>query len=174
VSEAAKSAGVSPEPLDGSGLDIAVIVARFNREVTERLLEACTQALAGCGARHVVHWVPGAMEIGVVAMRLAGSGDYDAVICLGAVIRGETPHFEHVSSAAVEAVSRVSLATGVPAIMGILTTDDVPQAMARAGGDHGNKGEEAALTAVEMALLMKKVGRSLRPLGFQRQLEKAP
>jgi 6,7-dimethyl-8-ribityllumazine synthase len=102
-----------------------------------------------------VHWVPGAFEIPLVAQRLAGSGGFDAVICLGAVIRGDTPHFDFVAGECAAGVARVALDTGVPCIFGVLTTDDLSQAMARAGGAEGNKGSEAAATALETAALLR-------------------
>jgi 6,7-dimethyl-8-ribityllumazine synthase len=104
-----------------------------------------------------VAWTPGSFEIPLVAHRLAGSGRYDAVICLGAVIRGETDHYEHVAGQAAAGIARVALDTGVPAIFGVLTTDTLEQAVNRAGAKAGNKGFEAALTAVEMATLLRRL-----------------
>jgi 6,7-dimethyl-8-ribityllumazine synthase len=141
--------------LDATGMRIAIVAGRFNDHVTEPLLEGATGALRDVGLTDVpVHWVPGAFEIPLVAQRLARSGGFDAVICLGAVIRGDTPHFDLVARECAAGVARVALDTGVPCIFGVLTTDDLDQAMARAGGVEGNKGAEAARTAVEMVDLL--------------------
>ena len=104
-----------------------------------------------------VHWVPGAFEIPLVAQRLAASGVCDAVVCLGAVIRGDTPHFEFVAGECAAGIARVSLDTGVPVVFGVLTTDDLDQALARCGGSAGNKGDESARTAVEMVDLLRQL-----------------
>ena len=142
--------------LDATGMRIAIVAGRFNDHVTKPLLEGATEALRDLGLGSVpVHWVPGAFEIPLVAQRLAGSGGFDAVICLGAVIRGDTPHFDFVAGECAAGVARVALDTGVPCIFGVLTTDDLSQAMARAGGAEGNKGAEAARTAVEMVDLLR-------------------
>lgn len=142
--------------LDATGMRIAIVAGRFNDHVTKPLLEGATDALRGLGLATVpVHWVPGAFEIPLVAQRLARSGGFDAVICLGAVIRGDTPHFDFVAGECASGVARVALDTGVPCIFGVLTTDDLDQAMARAGGAEGNKGAEAARTAVEMVDLLR-------------------
>jgi 6,7-dimethyl-8-ribityllumazine synthase len=109
-----------------------------------------------------VHWVPGAFEIPLVAQRLAMSGVCDAVICLGAVIRGDTPHFDYVAGECAAGIMRVSLDTGVPIVFGVLTTDDLDQALARCGGAVGNKGEESAATAVEMVDLLRKITKGNR------------
>jgi len=141
---------------DGSGLRVAVVVARFNHLVCARLLEGCTGALRARGvAEDAIHvaWVPGAFEIPLAARRLAASGRYDAVVTLGAVIRGGTPHFDYVCRAVTDGVREAARDTGVPVIFGVLTTDDLEQALARAGGGEGNKGEEMAAAAVEMAHL---------------------
>ncbi len=146
--------------LDAAGMRIAVVAGRFNGSVTKSLLEGALDGLRAHGldlTDVLVAWVPGAYEIPLVAKRLAGSGEFDAVICLGAVIRGGTPHFEHVSGQCAAGVTRAALDTGVPVIFGVLTTDDVDQAMERAGGDEGNKGFEAALTAIEMVDLLRRL-----------------
>jgi 6,7-dimethyl-8-ribityllumazine synthase len=147
------------EPL-GAGRHIAVVAARFNEVVTSRLVEG---ALAGLtrhgvpdGAVHVV-WVPGAFEIPLVARRLAGSGRFDAVVCLGAVIRGETAHFDLVAAEAARGIAEVSRSTGVPCIFEVLATDTLEQAEARAGGTHGNKGWEAAVAALEMVSVVERL-----------------
>jgi 6,7-dimethyl-8-ribityllumazine synthase len=148
--------------LDGRGLSIAIVVARFNEAVVERLLAGCRSGLERHGvapeAIDIAH-VPGSFEAPGVAKLLAGSGRYHAVICLGAVIRGGTPHFEYVAGQAAAGVLRAGLDTGVPVIFGILTTDTVEQALDRAGLKAGNKGYDAAVAAVEMANLYRTLRR---------------
>jgi len=142
-------------PLDASSLRFAVVVAEFNGSITTRLLEGARECFAKNGvpsASVEVRWVPGAFELPLAAQRLAATGGYDAIIALGCVVRGETPHFEYVSNAATYGLQRVALDTGLPVAFGVLTTDDFAQAEARAGGAQGNKGFDAAQTAVEMAL----------------------
>jgi 6,7-dimethyl-8-ribityllumazine synthase len=151
------------EALDASGMRLAVVVGRFNAHVSRPLLDGALAALAALGlpAQAVpVHWVPGAFEIPLVAKRLAASGQVDAVICLGAVIRGETAHFEYVAGPCATGVARAALDTGIPVVFGVLTTNDDEQALARAGGREGNKGEEAARTAVEMVGLLRWIDKS--------------
>jgi 6,7-dimethyl-8-ribityllumazine synthase len=149
--------------LDATGMRIAVVAGRFNDHITRPLLDGALGALRAAGLDHVpVHWVPGAFEIPLVAQRLATSGECDAVVCLGAVIRGDTPHFEFVAGECAAGIARVSLDTGVPVIFGVLTTDNLDQALARCGGAavNGvacNKGEESATTAVEMVDLLRKI-----------------
>lgn len=142
----------------GEGLRIAVVVARWNGFVTDILLDGALETLANNGvagdAVSVIH-VPGSFEVASGALWAAQSGKVDAVICLGAVIRGETAHFEYVSAAAQQGILDVSLRTGIPVIFGVLTVDTVEQAIERAGGKEGHKGEEAALTAIEMANLRR-------------------
>jgi 6,7-dimethyl-8-ribityllumazine synthase len=144
------------EPL-GRGRRVAIVVARFHEHVTAKLLEG---ALAGLRAHGVdddaltVAWVPGAFEIPLVAKRLAETGAYDALICLGAVIRGETAHFDLVAAEAARGVAEVSRGTGIPVIFEVLATDTLAQAEARAGGTHGNRGWDAAESALEMADLL--------------------
>jgi 6,7-dimethyl-8-ribityllumazine synthase len=143
---------------DGAGLRICVVVARWNSFITAKLLEGALSALRECGLREediTTAWVPGSFEVPTAARWAAESGRYDAVICLGAVIRGETAHFEYVAGGAAEGIGRVSQDTGVPAVFGVLTVDNVEQAMARIGGKEGHKGEESARTAIEMANLRK-------------------
>ncbi|MCZ7530968.1 MAG: 6,7-dimethyl-8-ribityllumazine synthase [Acidimicrobiia bacterium] len=135
----------------------AVVASRFNKEITDRLLDGALAAFGEHGVTddHIeVFWVPGAFELPLVAQHCAGSGEFDAVVCVGAVVRGGTPHFDYVAGAAARGVMTAALATGVPVVFGVLTTDDEEQALARAGGTEGNKGEEAAVTALEMADLM--------------------
>lgn len=140
--------------LNGRGLKIGIVVSRFNQRITQRLLEGAEHALeeAGVSADTVTTVsVPGAFEIPGAAKRLACRSKVDAIVCLGAVVRGQTEHFTYVSKAVQEGVLAVSLETGVPITFGVLTTDDFEQAMARTGGDLGHKGYEAAQDAVEMA-----------------------
>jgi 6,7-dimethyl-8-ribityllumazine synthase len=137
-----------------------VVVARFNELVTRKLLDGALEGLQAHGVADEdvdVAWVPGAFELPLVARRLAASRTYDAVICLGAVIRGETAHFEHVAGQAATGIREAGEATGVPVIFGVLTTRNLEQALARAGGDHGNKGWDAAAAALEMASLMEQL-----------------
>ena len=136
---------------DARGLKFAVLVARFNSRITEKLLEGAREALTQAGAAGIeVFHVPGAFELPLAAKWLAHGG-YSAIIALGAVIRGETPHFECVCDAAARGLLQVSLETGTPVSFGVLTTNTLAEAEARAGGNHGNKGFDAAMTAIEMA-----------------------
>jgi 6,7-dimethyl-8-ribityllumazine synthase len=147
--------------LTGSGRRVAVVVARFNEIVTAKLVEGALAGLAKHGVRDddvTVAWVPGAFEIPLVARRLAASG-VDAVICLGAVIRGETLHFDLVATEAARGIAAVSAETGVPCIFEVLATDDLAQALARAGGAHGNMGWNAAEAALEMAGVLDRMPR---------------
>lgn len=139
-----------------AGLRFGVVVSRFNHPISHALLDGCTRELETRGAApEAIHvaWVPGAFEIPFAARALAASGRYDAIVTLGAVVRGGTPHFEYVCRAATDGVREVARDTGVPVLFGVLTTDDMEQALARAGGAEGNKGQEVALAAVEMARL---------------------
>ncbi len=139
------------------GRRFAVVASRFNEVVVRRLLEGALEAFAAGGAGEGdvdVAWVPGSFELPLVARRLAGTGRYAAVVCLGAVIRGETPHFDHVAQQAANGIRRAAEDTGVPVIFGVLTTDTFQQATERAGGAHGNKGWDAAMAAMEMASLL--------------------
>lgn len=144
--------------LVGKGLRFGIVVGRFNEFITSKLLGGALDSLK----RHDVEdgnvelaWVPGAFEIPLAAQKMAASRQYDAVICLGAVIRGSTPHFDYVCAEVSKGVAKVSLDTGVPTIFGVLTTDSIEQAIERAGSKAGNKGWEAAATAIEMANLLK-------------------
>lgn len=143
--------------LVGRGKKFALVVSRFNEFITSKLLSGAIDALT----RHevaeediCVAWVPGAFEIPLVARKLAERGDFDAVICLGAVIRGATPHFDYVASEVAKGIAKVSLDTGVPVIFGVITADTLEQAIERAGTKAGNKGFEAAVSALEMASLL--------------------
>lgn len=147
--------------LQASGLRFAVVVARFNDFVAQRLLEGARDALVRTGGSEkdiTVVKVPGSFEAPMIAGRLASSGQYDAIICVGAVVRGETPHFEYVASEAAKGIAQVAMQSGVPVAFGIVTADSMEQAIDRAGGKSGNKGFDAAMTAIEMANLIKKLG----------------
>jgi 6,7-dimethyl-8-ribityllumazine synthase len=148
--------------VDGTGLRIGVVVGRFNEFVTRQLLDGALDTLQRYGVDddHIdVIWVPGAFEIPVVAKRLAEGGVHDAVICLGAVIRGATPHFDYVCANMAAGIARAGYDSGRPVIFGVLTTNTVDEAVDRAGAKAGNKGRDAATAAIEMADLM----RQLRP-----------
>jgi 6,7-dimethyl-8-ribityllumazine synthase len=143
---------------NGAGLRVCIVVARWNGFITTKLLDGALKTLAECGvagADMTTAWVPGSFEVPTAAHWAAESGRYDAIICLGAVIRGETAHFEYVAGGAAEGIARVSHDTGIPVVFGVLTVDNVEQAMARTGGKDGHKGEESARTAIEMANLRK-------------------
>ena len=170
--------GPAPEPpLPGAGgYRFALVVSRFNPGVTDRLREGATALLAEAGAAAEdveVFDVPGAYELPQAALCAAETGRFDAVVCLGCVIRGETPHFEYISSAVAHGIMRASADTGVPIAFGVLTTDTEAQAAARAGEGRDNKGREAAAAAVEMAVLFRRLGRARthggasRAFGFQ-------
>ncbi len=144
--------------IDGAGLRIAIVVASFNDFITARLLDGAQAALARHGVRDddiTIARVPGSFEIPVVAKRLADSAQCDAVICLGAIIRGETDHYEHVAGEAAKGIANAGFTSGVPVIFGVLTTDTLEQAINRAGGKQGNNGYAAGIAAIEMANLMR-------------------
>ena len=146
--------------LVGHGLRFAIVVARFNELVTRRLLEGARHGLArhGVAAEDVdVAWVPGSFEIPLVARKMAETGRYAAVICLGCVIRGETGHYDHVAGQAAGGVLQAGMGTGVPVIFGVLTTETVEQALNRAGLKAGNKGIDAAMAAIEMVNLLRQI-----------------
>ena len=144
--------------MNGEGLRIGIVVATFNEFITSKLLDGAQAALARHGVRDddvSVASVPGSFELPLVAKKLAESGQHDAVICLGAVIRGETDHYEHVAGEAAKGIANVGLSSGVPVIFGVLTTDTLEQAINRAGGKQGNNGYGAGLASIEMANLMR-------------------
>ena len=146
--------------LRGDGLRVAIACGRFNDLITERLLAGARDGLVRHGVDEASIsevWVPGAFELPLVALRLASSGEYDAVICLGAVIRGATGHYEHVAGQCAAGIQRAQLDTGVPVVFGVLTTDTIEQAIERAGTKAGNKGFESASTAIEMADLLRQL-----------------
>ena len=139
------------------GRRLAIVVARFNELVTGKLLDGALECLRAHGVDEddlLVAWVPGAFELPLVSRRLAASGGFDAVICLGAVVRGETPHFDHVAEQAALGIRTAAEDTGVPVIFGVLTTNTLEQAIDRAGGKHGNKGWDAAMAALETASVL--------------------
>ena len=144
----------------GEGLKIGIVVSRFNDFITNKLLEGSLDAMLRHGVNEEdieVTWVPGAFEIPLAAQRLAGTKKYDAVICLGAVIRGATPHFEYVAGEVTKGIAQVGLNTGLPIIYGVVTADTLEQAIERAGTKQGNEGSKAALTAIEMANLLNTI-----------------
>ena len=146
--------------LRGDGLRIAIVCGRFNDLITERLLSGARDGLIRHGvdeASITEAWAPGAFELPLVAKRLAASGEYDAVICLGAVIKGATGHYDFVAGNCASGIQQAQMETGVPVIFGVLTTDTIEQAIERAGTKAGNKGFEAAATAIEMADLLRQL-----------------
>jgi len=148
--------GTTPE-LDGAELSIAVVVSRFNEDISKRLMRGALDALGQHGVEEPdVFWVPGSLELPVTALTLAEKGGYDAIVCLGCVIRGETFHFEVVAGQAAAGIMQVQLDTGVPVTFGVLTTEDRDQALARSGPKN-NKGAEAAEAAIEMANLLRSI-----------------
>ena len=147
-------------PLEGGGLRFGIVVSRFNRSVTSSLLSGALEALAGHGVADddvLVAHVPGAFEIPYAAKRLAHAGQYDAIICLGAVVRGETPHFDYICAEASRGLSLASSDYDIPIGFGLLTCDTMEQAEERAGGEHGNKGWDAAIAALEMSDLFERL-----------------
>jgi 6,7-dimethyl-8-ribityllumazine synthase len=146
--------------LIGKGLKFAVVVSRFNELITTKLLDGARDALLRHGAAEDdidIVWTPGCLEIPLISKELAQSDKYDAIVCLGAVIRGGTPHSEYVASEVSRGIGRVSLDTGLPVIQGIITADTLEQAIQRAGAKEGNKGFAAAVNAIEMANLLKAI-----------------
>ncbi|MCQ2361722.1 MAG: 6,7-dimethyl-8-ribityllumazine synthase [Acidaminococcaceae bacterium] len=146
--------------ITGKGLKVAVVVSRFNEFITNKLLSGAVDCLTrhDCKEENItVAWVPGAFEIPMVAKKLAMSKKYDAVICLGAVIRGATPHFDYVCAECAKGIAQVGMEYSVPVTFGVLTTENIQQAVERAGSKSGNKGVDAAMAAMEMASLMKEI-----------------
>jgi 6,7-dimethyl-8-ribityllumazine synthase len=155
-----EGARVRTGSLDATGMRVGVVVSRFNDIISTRLLDGAVDALRrhGVAAGDIeVVWVPGAFEIPIAARELAKSGGIDAIVCLGAVIRGDTAHFEYVAGGAADGIASVHATTGVPATFGVLTVDTIEQATDRAGSKHGNKGAEAAEAAIEMASLLREL-----------------
>jgi len=146
--------------MSAAGMRVGIVVARFNELVTEQLLKGAEDALVRHGADAAaitVAWVPGSFEIPVVAQQMARSGQYDSVVCLGALIRGATSHFDHLASSVTSALQGIAVQTGVPVINGVLTTENLEQALERAGSKAGNKGTEAAITAIEMVSVLQQL-----------------
>ncbi len=146
--------------LNSSGKKFALVVSRFNEFITNKLVSGCIDMLVRHGAKEediTAVWVPGAFEIPAVAKKLAESSKYDAVICLGCVIRGSTPHFDYVSAEVSKGVASVGISSKVPVVFGVLTTDSIEQAIERAGTKSGNKGSDAAVTAIEMTNLYSQI-----------------
>ena len=146
--------------LDATGLRFGIVIARFNEFISGKLLAGCLDGLRRHGADEAqieVTWSPGSFEIPLLAKKLAVSGRYDAIICLGAVIRGSTPHFDYVAAEVSKGVAQVALESGLPVIFGVLTTDNIEQAIERAGTKGGNKGFDAALAAIEMAQVIREI-----------------
>jgi 6,7-dimethyl-8-ribityllumazine synthase len=149
--------------VDGTGMRVAIVCGRFNDLITNRLLDGALGALGVHGVVEddvAVAWVPGAFEIPVAAKAFALTGRYDAVIALGAVIRGDTAHFEYVAGPCAEGIQQAALETGLPIVFGVLTTENLEQAMVRSEPEGDNKGEEAARTAIEMVDLLRRIARS--------------
>ena len=146
--------------LDASGMKFGIVIARFNELIGRKLLEGAMDCLIRHKAPHEgidIAWTPGSFEIPLVAKKMAASGRYDAVLCLGAVIRGSTPHFDYVAAEVAKGVAHASMDTGVPITFGVLTTDSIEQAIERAGTKAGNKGFDSAMSAIEMVDLMRKL-----------------
>jgi len=146
--------------LQGAGLRIAIVVSRFNLSITSKLLQGALEGLAAHGVQDqnvTVAWVPGSFEIPLVAKRMASHNYIDAVVCLGAVVRHQTDHYRYIAEAAATGIAEVARETGKPVAFGVLTTDNEEQALERAGGKEGNKGYDAALTAIEMANLLRTI-----------------
>ncbi len=146
--------------LIAKGRKFAMVASRFNDFITKELIAGCSDTLLRHGTQEqdlTITWVPGAFEIPLVAQKLAKSKSYDAVICLGTVIRGSTPHFDYIASAVAKGIAKASQDTGTPIIFGVITADTIEQAIERAGTKDGNKGRDAALSAIEMANLIEKI-----------------
>jgi len=145
----------------GKGLKFGLVVSRFNEFITKKLLDGAQDALLRHGVNQEdieIAWVPGSFEIPLIAKKLAQTKRYDAVICLGAVVRGGTPHFEYIAAEVTKGIAKVGLETGLPVTYGVITADTLEQAIERAGTKMGNKGFDAAVNAIEMANLVKSIG----------------
>jgi 6,7-dimethyl-8-ribityllumazine synthase len=145
----------------GKGLKFGLVVSRFNEFFSKKLLEGAQDALLRHGVNESdieIAWTPGSFEIPLIAQKMAQSKKYNAIICLGAVIRGGTPHFEYIASEVTKGIAKVSLDSGIPVIFGVITTDTLEQAIERSGTKDGNKGFDAAVSAIEMANLVKTIG----------------
>ena len=161
-----QSSQTMPESFDGSGLSIGIVCARFNDHIVTELLAGARRGLDRCRVKDAnidVVWVPGAFEIPLAAVTMAGSGNYDAIITLGAVIRGDTAHFEFVAGECARGIQNAQLETGIPVMFGVLTVDNNQQAIDRSGPGIDNKGDEAAVGAVEMGLLINAIEATYPP-----------
>lgn len=148
--------------LNAQNRRFALIISRFNEFISQKLLDGATDCLLRHGADEknmTVYWVPGSFEIPLIAQKMADEGKCDAVICLGTIIRGDTPHFEYIASEVAKGIAQVSQRSGIPVAFGIITADTTEQAIERAGTKSGNKGWDAALSAIEMADLIRKIGK---------------
>jgi len=146
--------------LDAKGKNFGIVISRFNEFVTQKLLDGaldCLKRHAAEDKRITMVWVPGSFEIPYAAQRMAKSKKYDAIICLGTVIRGATPHFDYIATEVAKGIARISQESGIPAILGVITADNLEQAIERAGTKAGNKGWDAALSAIEMAKLFEQI-----------------
>ncbi|MTI58967.1 MAG: 6,7-dimethyl-8-ribityllumazine synthase [Firmicutes bacterium] len=146
--------------LTGEDIKVGIIVGRFNEFISQKLLAGAVDGLKRHGVKGDninIAWVPGSFEIPLAAQKMANSGKYDGIICLGAVIRGETPHFEYVSAEVAKGVAKIGLDTNIPVIFGVLTTETIEQAISRAGTKSGNKGFDAAMSLIEMVNLLKEI-----------------
>lgn len=160
IEKGGKMGKVIKAELIAKGMKFALVVSRFNEFISSKLVEGCLDTLARHGAQEAaqdVVWVPGAFEIPLVAAKLAKTKKYDGIICLGTVIRGATPHFEFVASEAAKGIAKAGLDSGVPCIFGVITADSLEQAIERAGTKDGNKGRDAAMSAIEMANIYSKI-----------------
>ncbi|MFH1354793.1 MAG: 6,7-dimethyl-8-ribityllumazine synthase [Candidatus Omnitrophota bacterium] len=146
--------------LIAKGKKFGIIASRFNESITKELISGCIDTLVRHGAEEkdlVVTWVPGAFEIPLIAQKIAKSRTHDAVVCLGTVIRGSTPHFDYIAAEVSKGIAKVSQDTGIPVVFGVITADTIEQAIERAGSKEGNKGRDAALSAIEMANLLTQI-----------------
>lgn len=147
--------------LNAQGKKLGILVSRFNSFITKRLLDGAVSEFKRLGGNEEnleVIWVPGAFEMPCIAQKLAKSKKYDAIVCLAAIIRGETPHFEYVANETAKGIANVAMATGIPVIFGVITSENLEQAIDRAGSKSGNKGEDAARVAIEMINLLEMIG----------------
>jgi 6,7-dimethyl-8-ribityllumazine synthase len=148
--------------LNAQNRRFAMVISRFNEFISQKLLDGAMDCLLRHGADEknmTIHWVPGSFEIPLIAQKAAATGQFDAIICLGTIIRGDSPHFEYIASEVAKGIAHVSLNSGTPVAFGIITADSTEQAIERAGTKSGNKGWDAALSAIEMADLIKKIGK---------------
>lgn len=156
--------------LIGAGKVFGIIISRYNNFITKRLLDGAIDGLIRHGVKEEdvdIFWVPGACEIPAAALKAAQSGKYDAVICLGAILRGETPHFDYVANESAKGIAHVGLSTGIPTIYGVITTETLEQAIDRAGAKTGNKGAEAAISAIEMVNLFEQMQSGIKTIKRQ-------